>query len=72
MLAEIERWQALYSDGQLNIETSTLALFATELADDPADQAAIRAEQVQISFLDYDWRLNDLPSLPAEEGAKPS
>lgn len=51
---------------------ATLALFADTLADDPADQAAIRAEQVPISFLDYDWRLNDLPSLPAEEGAKPS
>lgn len=48
---------------------ATLALFADTLADDPADQAAIRAEQVPVSFLDYDWRLNDLSSLPAEAEA---
>jgi Protein of unknown function, DUF547. len=50
---------------------ATLALFAGELADDPADQAAIRAEQVPVSFLDYDWRLNDLSSLPVDAGANP-
>jgi hypothetical protein len=38
------------------------ALFAAHadlLADAPADQARIRAPQVAISFLDYDWALND-------------
>ena len=35
------------------------ARYATQLADAPADQARIRALGVDISFLDYDWKLND-------------
>lgn len=43
-----------------NSVAATLAQFANELADDPADQAAIRDASVPIGFLDYDWRLNDI------------
>ena len=53
-----------------NSVAATLALFAGELADQAADQAAIRAESVPIEFLDYDWRLNDIRSLPGEAGSE--
>lgn len=36
------------------------ARYADELADAPADRAAIRARTVPITYLDYDWALNDL------------
>jgi hypothetical protein len=36
-----------------------LARYAEVLADSPADRERIRAEQSAVSFLDYDWKLND-------------
>ncbi|TAF99088.1 MAG: DUF547 domain-containing protein [Betaproteobacteria bacterium] len=37
----------------------TLGKYADQLADDPAARAAIKAGTVSISYLDYDWNLND-------------
>jgi hypothetical protein len=34
--------------------------YAEQLADAPADRAALRAKQVPIGFLEYDWSLNDV------------
>ncbi len=42
--------------------TSTAAFFARhadQLADAPADRERIRAQRASITFLDYDWKLND-------------
>ena len=36
-----------------------LARYADQLADRPEERAAIRAGKLPMSFLDYDWRLND-------------
>jgi hypothetical protein len=36
------------------------ARYADELADAPADRAALRARTAPITYLDYDWALNDL------------
>lgn len=36
-----------------------LARYADQLADKPEDRAAIRGGGVPVTFLDYDWRLND-------------
>ena len=36
-----------------------LARYANQLADAPADRESIAAQKVPVSFLDYDWRLND-------------
>ena len=36
-----------------------LARYAEQLADAPADHDRIREMRVDITFLDYDWRLND-------------
>jgi len=38
---------------------ATLAKFADSLADAPGDRAVVRAQQADVSFLDYDWSLND-------------
>jgi hypothetical protein len=38
---------------------ATLARYADLLADRAEDRAAIRAQQVEVAFLDYDWALND-------------
>jgi hypothetical protein len=35
------------------------ARYAEQLADAPADRERIRGGQVEIGFLDYDWKLND-------------
>jgi hypothetical protein len=35
------------------------AKFADQLADAPADRERVRGKQVDIAFLDYDWKLND-------------
>lgn len=37
-----------------------MARYADNLADAPADRARVRAGQVEIGFLDYDWKLNDV------------
>jgi hypothetical protein len=38
---------------------ATLSKYADQLADDPAARAEIKAGKVAISYLDYDWNLND-------------
>lgn len=35
------------------------ARYADQLADAPADRERVRAQQAEIAFLDYDWKLND-------------
>lgn len=35
------------------------ARYADQLADAPADREKVRGAQVEITFLDYDWKLND-------------
>jgi hypothetical protein len=35
------------------------AKYADQLADAPADREKIRGKQVEIAFLEYDWKLND-------------
>ncbi len=37
-----------------------LAKYAVQLADSPADRAKLAAKGTALSFLDYDWSLNDL------------
>ncbi len=37
-----------------------LGKYATQLADSPADRDAIKAGGIGVSFLDYDWKLNDV------------
>ncbi|MBL8309861.1 MAG: DUF547 domain-containing protein [Burkholderiales bacterium] len=44
--------------GFSSLET-TLGKYADRLSADPAAQAEIRAGKVSISYLDYDWNLND-------------
>ena len=39
---------------------ATLARYADVLADAPTDRDAIRSQAAEVSFLDYDWALNDL------------
>ena len=36
-----------------------LAKYADKLADAPADREAVRGQKLAVSFLDYDWNLND-------------
>jgi len=38
---------------------ATAAKYADLLADAPADREAVRAQSAEVSFLDYDWALND-------------
>jgi hypothetical protein len=38
---------------------ATAAKYADLLADAPADREAVRSQAVDVSFLDYDWALND-------------
>ncbi len=38
---------------------ATLARYSDQLADRPEDRAAVRSQQVDVAFLDYDWGLND-------------
>lgn len=47
-----------------NSVAGTLAKFADELADDAAARAAIKAGTVPITFLDYNWNLNDTAAAP--------
>ena len=37
-----------------------MARFADQLADAPADRERIRSQRVEIGFLEYDWKLNDV------------
>jgi hypothetical protein len=36
-----------------------MAKYADQLADKPEDRAAVRDQKAEVSFLDYDWSLND-------------
>ena len=36
-----------------------MSKFADPLADKPEDRAAVREQKAEVSFLDYDWSLND-------------
>lgn len=38
---------------------ATMAKYAELLADKPEDRAAVKGEKLDVSFLDYDWSLND-------------
>jgi hypothetical protein len=38
---------------------ATLAKYADLLADRPGDRAVVQAQRADVSFLDYDWSLND-------------
>ena len=38
---------------------ATMARYADSLADKPEDRALVREQKADISFLDYDWSLND-------------
>jgi hypothetical protein len=38
---------------------ATLARYADQLADRPQDRAAVKGEKADVTFLDYDWSLND-------------
>jgi len=46
-------WKGYTSLGQW------LARYADRLADDPEQRAAIRGGKLPVTFVDYDWRLND-------------
>ena len=35
------------------------AIYAEQLSDKPEEQASLRAKQLSVSYLDYDWSLND-------------
>ena len=37
-----------------------LAKYAAQLADKPEDQAVVREQRADVTFLDYDWNLNDV------------
>ncbi len=37
-----------------------LSRYADLLADKPADRAIVKAQQAEVTFLDYDWSLNDV------------
>ena len=38
------------------------AAYATQLTDNPQEQAALKDKRLPVDFLDYDWSLNDLKS----------
>ena len=40
--------------------TALFARYANKLSDVPAEQEKIKAQTVPVSFLEYDWRLNDV------------
>ena len=39
---------------------ATMAKFADQLADKPDDRASVRSQKADVTFLDYDWALNDV------------
>jgi len=45
-------------DMGINSREQFLARYATELSDDPAIQARIKAGEIDIDYTDYDWALN--------------
>ena len=44
--------------GIVSIDTF-FARYADQLADSPADRDRIHTQHVDLSYLDYDWKLND-------------
>jgi hypothetical protein len=40
---------------------ATMAKYAEQLADKPEERAAVRDQKADVTFLEYDWSLNDLP-----------
>lgn len=58
-------------DGFTSVK-SVFAKYANLLTDDPRAQARIRAGEVPVRFLDYDWRLNDLQRRGKGPGQGPS
>jgi hypothetical protein len=38
---------------------ATMAKYADQLADAPADRALVKDQKADVTFLDYDWSLND-------------
>ena len=42
----------------------TLARYADLLADSPEDRNAVRSQAAEVTFLEYDWALNDLGQTP--------
>ena len=43
----------------LSLRPEPVFRYAKQLADAPADQERIRSLKLDVSFLDYDWKLND-------------
>jgi hypothetical protein len=43
---------------------ATMAKYADLLADAPADREAVRSQSAEVTFLDYDWQLNDIGAGP--------
>jgi hypothetical protein len=41
---------------------ATLGRYADQLADKPDDRALVKAGKAEVTFLDYDWSLNDTKS----------
>ena len=61
-LSKIFDWYSIdFKSGYKGINSlpAYAARYASQLADAPADRERIKAAEVDISFLDYDWKLND-------------
>ena len=62
-VSKIFDWYGVdFKQGYKGIDSLTgfCARFAGQLADAPAAQERIKAQQAPVDFLDYDWRLNDV------------
>lgn len=62
-ISEIFKWfQEDFQKGHRGVGSidKLLALYADQLANTPADRAALRAGPVRVRYLDYDWSLNDV------------
>ena len=62
-LSEIFKWFAEdFQTGQRGIRSldDLIVRYADQLAVTPADRTQIRAGSMQVSYLDYDWSLNDI------------
>lgn len=55
-LSSIFKW---YGEDFYKKHGSVEAFVATRIAENPEEQAAIRSKKASISYLDYDWSLND-------------
>ena len=62
-ISEIFKWfQEDFQKGHRGVSSidKLLALYAEQLATNPADLAVLRSSPVRVRFLDYDWSLNDV------------